>query len=437
MEDDATAVLPDELLVRIFKFVGVRAEWLCAAALVSHRWHGVATYRPLWRPFFLAHCGYTPLAALARGHAPPADANDCGNDLLWWDNLGDESKETSSWRRRTEEEDYDECGNVIEWRQELIYHTRRPHQRWTSGERTELFRSHDSGRIRTKEGANKQAVAAVRPGMASHATTSGLSFYLGSTGGTAHLPGIVCNDMVWPSDECLYLLNNTRLHYGTHDERASPRGRARQALHGRSPTTTKPRTGILGVDLRTGLHTFQALWRMDRESLLLFAHGGYQHPHELVLADPQTVAVWDLRKISEPPCAHQFLTSGPGMRFNVVAYHDGELLTFSTCCERVAIQKWKTAGGVMIQDKDENERLLQHIQRHSTRTQFDRRKYVLETDSGVVVVDRQSGAATTYPQAYWGPPNTLRYCGPSLLECSPRHQVYLWDFSVEPGLFGA
>jgi hypothetical protein len=40
-----------------------------------------------------------------------------------------------------EEEDYDECGNVIEWRQELIYHTRRPHQRWTSGERTELFRS--------------------------------------------------------------------------------------------------------------------------------------------------------------------------------------------------------------------------------------------------------------------------------------------------------
>jgi hypothetical protein len=70
--------------------VGVRAEWLCAAALVSHRWHGVATYRPLWRPFFLAHCGYTPLAALARGHAPPADANYCGNDLLWWDNLGDE-----------------------------------------------------------------------------------------------------------------------------------------------------------------------------------------------------------------------------------------------------------------------------------------------------------------------------------------------------------
>jgi hypothetical protein len=28
-----------------------------------------------------------------------------------------------------------------------------------------------------------------------------------------------------------------------------------------------------------------------------------------------------------------------GTRFNVAAYHDGELLTFSTCCERVAIQK--------------------------------------------------------------------------------------------------
>jgi hypothetical protein len=56
--------------------------------------------------------------------------------------------------------------------------------------------------------------------------------------------------------------------------------------------------------------------------------------------------------------------------------------------------------------------------------QFDRRKYVLETDSGVVVVDRQSGAATTYPQAYWGP-NTLRYCGPSLLECSPRQYATL------------
>jgi hypothetical protein len=70
--------------------VGVRSEWLCAAALVSHRWYGVATYRPLWRPFFLAHCGYSPLAALARGQAPPADS---GNDLLWWDNLGDEVRQ--------------------------------------------------------------------------------------------------------------------------------------------------------------------------------------------------------------------------------------------------------------------------------------------------------------------------------------------------------
>ena len=72
------------------RFVGVRSEWLCAAALVSHRWYGVATYRPLWRPFFLAHCGYSPLAPLPRGQAPPAHH---GNDLLWWDNLGDEVRQ--------------------------------------------------------------------------------------------------------------------------------------------------------------------------------------------------------------------------------------------------------------------------------------------------------------------------------------------------------
>ncbi len=54
---------------------------------------------------------------------------------------------------------------------------------------------------------------------------------------------------------------------------------------------------------------------MDRETLLSFAHGGYQQPHELVLADPQTVALWDLRKISEPPCKHQFLTSNTGAFF--------------------------------------------------------------------------------------------------------------------------
>ncbi len=57
--------------------------------------------------------------------------------------------------------------------------------------------------------------------------------------------------------------------------------------------------------------------------------------------------------------------------------------------------------------------------------QFDRRKYVLGTDSGVVVVDRQSGAATTYPLTYWGAPSALRYCGPSLLESCPRRYVML------------